>query len=132
MKHGNRGFTLLEVMAALAILSIAMVVLIRGQTQSLNSVHRIQSYERAVFITENQLHWTFIDLNEAASWQDYADLSGEDGMYRWRVTLRPAQTEYETDTELVMLQVIAETTWPQGRNEGYFRLETWYLWGQER
>jgi type II secretion system protein I len=131
-RANQRGFTLLEVMAALAVLSIAMVTLIRSQTQSLNDVRRIQAYERGVFITENQLHWTFLDLNEAERWQDYAELSGVDGDYRWKVTIQPRDMEVQADIQVTMLEVVAETTWPEGRNGGYVRLETWYLWGREQ
>ncbi len=128
----NKAFTLIEVMAALAILSIALVVLIRSQTQSLSGVQRIQNYERAVFITENQLHWTHLDLNEAESWEDYADLTGEDGGYLWNVQIQPQEMERQTDTRVVMLKIIATTTWPEGRGTGEVRLESWYLWGQEQ
>ena len=131
MNRSDRGFTLIEVMATLAILSIALVILIKGQTRSLNNVMRVQTYERAVFITENNLHWTFLDLNEAESWEEYADLEGEDGDYLWRVTIQPAEMEREGDLSAVMLKIIATTTWTEGRSDQEFSLETWYLWGEE-
>ncbi len=127
-----RGFTLMEVMAALAILSIALVVLIKSQTQSLHNVSRINNYERAVFITENQLHWTFLDLNEAETWEEYGNLNGEDGDYLWSVSIQPGEMDQGADTQAVMLKVVATTTWPEGRHEGQVQLETWYLWGQEQ
>ena len=123
------GFTLLEVMATLAILSVSLVVLIKSQTQSLHNVRSVRNYERAVFITENQLHWTFLDLNEAETWEDYETLSGEDGDYRWSVRVEAAEMEHELDA--VMLKIVATTTWPEGRTQGFFELETWYLWGSE-
>ena len=132
MKHLNRGFTLLEVMATLAVLSISIVILIKSQTQSLTNVRNVQNYERAVYITENQLHWTFLDLNEAEDWTQYSNLTGEDGEYLWNVSIQPAEMETTGQLEAVMLRIVATTTWPQGRNQGQVQLETWYLWGQEQ
>ena len=128
----KRGFTLIEVMATLAILSIALVVLIKSQTESLNNVMQVQSYERAVFITENQLHWTFLDLNEAETWEEYAELSGEDGDYHWQVRIQQVDQESADSANVVMLQMVATTTWQVGRHENSFQLETWYLWGEQQ
>lgn len=155
--HKQAGFTLLEVMAATAILSIALVVLVRSQTQSIRNVITIQNYERAVFITENQLHWTFLDLNEAEDWSEYSSLTGEDGDYIWNVEIteadseqasnssagRPAATGGRPDTgvgnnasggfgQIVLLRVVATTIWPEGSTEKSFQLETYYLWGAEQ
>lgn len=128
----SRGFTLIEVMATLALLSISMVILIKSQTQSIGNVLEVQYYERAVFITENQLHWTFLELNEAESWEDLAELSGEDGDYNWRVTIELADTESEFDTQATLLHVVASTIWPAGNRERELLLETFYLWGESR
>lgn len=125
----KRAFTLLEVMAAIVILSIAMVVLIKAQTDSLNAVMRVQNYERAVFITENQLHWTILDLNQAEDWSEFSDLSGEDGDYLWHVMIEPVESEASGEANAVMLRIFAETAWPDGRGESQYALETRYLWG---
>ncbi len=126
-----KAFTLLEVMAAVMILGIAMVVLIRAQTDSLNAVIRVQNYERAVFITENQLHWTYVDLNEAEDWTEYSEISGEDGDYLWSVFIEPEEMEISADTKTVMLRISAVTQWPEGRGQGLVEMQTHYLWGEE-
>ena len=132
MKPSRRaGFTMIEVMAALAILSISLVVLIRSQSQSLNNAIRVRHYERAVYITENQLHWTFLDLNEAKSWEEYANLSGEDGDYQWHVQIQATDTGQAEGTSMTMLRILATTRWPDGEREDEFHLETWYLWGSD-
>jgi len=125
------GFTLVEVMAALMILSIALVVLIGSQSRSINSVQRIKHYERGIFITENQLQWTFIDLNEAEDWQEYADLSGEDGDYLWHVRIDQAENETDIETDMVLLKIVATTSWLEGAGESTYQLTTYYLWGAE-
>lgn len=131
-KNNARAFTLVEVLAALAILSISLVVLIKSQTQSINNVRRIADYERAVFVTENNLHWTFIDLGMVDDWEEYADQTVEDGPFLCRITIREADHERAGDLEASMLQIQAVTTWQEGRRESSFALETWYLWGAEQ
>lgn len=126
----QRGFTLLEALAAVAILSVALVILIQSQTQSIGNVLRVKHYERAVYITENQLHWTFLDLNEAEDWQEYSNLSGEDGDYNWNVQIQLAESESQGGAEVELLRVIATTSWPEAGIEKEFQLETYYLWGQ--
>ncbi|CAM2007118.1 prepilin-type N-terminal cleavage/methylation domain-containing protein [Acanthopleuribacter pedis] len=130
--RGHAGFTLLEALAALAILGISLVVLLRSQTLSISNVTQIQRYERGVFITENNLHWTFLDLNEADQWQDYQDVSGQDGDYKWRVSIQPVDMALQFDNPVVMLRVVATTTWEEGAADRNYTLETWYLWGEEQ
>ena len=127
----NKAFTLIEVMAAMAILSIAMLVLMNNQTGAMTQVLRVQNYERGVMITENQMHWTYLDLNEAQTWEDYADLSGEDGDYQWSVHIEPMEMETQVDARVVMLHIQATTTWPQGKGQNSYQLESLYLWGEE-
>jgi len=127
-----RGFTMLEVLAALAILAIALVVLIKSQTQSIANVSIVSNYERAVFNTENQLHWTYIDLNEAEDWQSYADLSGDDNDFKWNVHITPVEMENKSQVEATILKILASTTWHEGAKEFSFTLETWYLWGEDK
>jgi general secretion pathway protein I len=127
----NRGFTLLEVMAAFAILSIALLVLIENQSSAMGSVLRVGNYERGIMIAENQLHWTCLDLNEAEDWQEYGELAGEDGDYAWSVLVEPLEMETQADARVVMLKLHASVSWPQGRGRNAVDLETLYLWGEE-
>lgn len=125
-----RGFTLIEVMATLAILSIALVVLIKAQTQSVNNVRRISVYERGVFVTENQLLWTILELNDVENWEELADMPVEDGIYYCNVTVSPVEMDSGEDLQATMLRIVATTTWPEGRGQSEFQLETMYLWAE--
>ena len=130
--RSRSGFTLLEAMVAVAILSIALVVLIKSQTQSMSNVLRVQNYERGVYITENQLHWTFLDLGEAEDWSEYSSLSGEDGDYRWSVTIDQVETESIGVGEASLLRIVAVTEGPEGGEWASFQLETFYTWGRSQ
>jgi type II secretion system protein I len=126
------GFTLLEVMAALMIMTISFVVLVQTQTESLSAVNRIQNHQRAVMLCENQLYWTMIDLNQVETWEELASLSGFDGDYQWTVVIREQTLEEAYESDLVFLHIIAEVRWPEGRHEGTFSLDTHYLWGERQ
>jgi len=130
----HRAFTLIEVLAALAILGIGMTILIRSQTQSLDNVRKVSNFERAVFTTENQLHWTFLDLNQADSWEEFQKVSVEDnkGMYRIEITLEPVEMERQGQVDMTILKITAVTTWREGNREQFFRLESNYFWGEEQ
>lgn len=125
------AFTLIEVLAALAILSIAFLVLMQSQTMSLGQVLRIQGYERGLLIAENQLHWTLLDLNDVESWEEMVSLSGEDGDYLWDVQISPVQIEQNLEVDVTMLRIVATTRWPEGRGMSEVQVETHYLWGEE-
>ncbi len=128
----QRGFTMLEVLVTLAIFSISLIVLIQAQTRSMSNVQNVRDYEKAVFIAENQLHWTMLDLNEAEEWQQYAEASGEDMGCNWSVVITPVDSESDTQGNATLLKIVATVEWPQGRNNGLFELETWYLWGESQ
>ena len=40
--------------------------------------------------------------------------------------------ERSSEVEMVMLKIIAETTWQEGNREQSFSLETWYFWGEPK
>jgi len=131
----RRGFTMIEVLAALAILAIGMTVLIRSQTQSLNNVRKVRNYERAVYNTENQLHWTIIDLNQAEAWEDVAAIGPteeDEGGYVTEVKIEPQEMDRQGENEMVMLRIKATTDWQEGSRRQAFSLETWYFWGDAR
>ncbi len=130
MKQRQRAFTLIEVMAAMAILAISLVVLIKSQTQSISNVHLVDTYERAVFITENQLHWTLLELNQAESWDDLRELEGDDLGYHWKVTVDAVKNEdLGNNSTAALLRIVASTSWGDGPRARTVALETMYLWG---
>lgn len=128
--HNRPAFTMIEVLAALAILSIALVVLIKSQTQSISNVRRVSTYERAVFNTENQLHWTFLELGQIEDWEELHELSGEESEFRWQVLINEVEHEDSVENKAILLQIVATTTWREGRGQSSFRLESRYLWGE--
>ncbi len=99
------GFTLLEVLVALAVLAIAMSAIIRAATQSVETVSVLREQTFASWVALNQVNQLLLD---AKPWSDEgsragkADLAGR----AWRWEARFAKTE-DPDLRRVVMTVRA-------------------------
>ncbi|MBE0598740.1 MAG: type II secretion system minor pseudopilin GspI [Desulfuromonadales bacterium] len=116
MKNGERlqqGFTLLEVMVALAIVSIALVTLLGLSNRSIGVNHKLQRITQATLLAQQQM--TEIEVAAAQIGFQFEESEGvfDDPFeeYRWRI-------EYE-DSPLPSLRLIKVTVaWgDEARNE---------------
>ncbi len=85
-RAGNRGFTLLEVMIAVAIIAIALVTLLGAQSQSVSIASSAKFDTMASMLAQ----WKMSDL----LLQDYGDLSDDEGnfgedysQFSWKLTV---------------------------------------------
>lgn len=126
-RHGNRGFTLIEVMVALAITLIALEVLFSGIASSLRIARTAAIQDRAISRAESHL----------AAIADPALIlgqrEGDDGAgYRWRTrvaflgaapapaTARPGPWSHGTGLYAVSVTVF----WHEDRGERSFELDS--------
>lgn len=112
-RHPSRGFTLLEVMIALAIVAIALVTLLGLGTRSIETNERLQRITQATLLAQQRMSEI-----ELASAKPGTSLQSDEGTfeepfaeYRWRVG-------YE-ETPLPGLRLITVTVaWgSEARNE---------------
>ena len=108
--RGQSGFTLLEVMAALSVLALAMVVLL--QTDGLNATRTVHADRvlGAVQLAGEKMEEVFASLSE-----DLFSDNGEqdDGIYSWERTI--------SDTQYAGLKEVRLTvTWREGEREESF------------
>ena len=105
------GFTLLEVLVALAVLAIAMSAIIRAATQSVETVSVLREQTFASWVALNQVNQLLLD---AKPWPDEgsragkADLAGR----AWRWEARFAKTE-DPDLRRVVMTVRAGENGPE-------------------
>jgi len=108
-----RGFTLLEIMVALAIISVALVSLLALGNRSIGTHARLQQLTQATLLAQQRLSTAEVEaslgrldrtLQEGAFDAPYTD-------YRWRMEF--------ADTPLPSIKTITVTvTWgDEGRNE---------------
>lgn len=89
---GRKGFTLLEVLVAMAVLAVALVGLLGLYNRSLALTIRAQRLSTATLLVQEMLARTQLEglaANRAAS-GDFSDLHpGQYPEFRWRRTIRP-------------------------------------------
>lgn len=114
------GFSLLEVLVAFAVLSLAVGVLYQVFGQTMRLVGTADSYRKAVALAESRM---------AIATADEAIPSGESGneaQFNWQVRAEPysgAQLpDNLADTEVRPLMVTVEVSW--GERDRRVRLET--------
>jgi len=91
--HQQRGFTLLEVLVALAILSIALGALIQSGGQSAETVDHLRNKSLAHWVALNQAH----RLQLTRAWPENRPQSGEEEMaersWEWQMVVTPTADE---------------------------------------
>src|SRR5262249_41662463 len=84
MKRADAGFTLLEVIVALAILSLAVVASIQGFAQGLRLLKLSGDHQRAMLLADQKVR-EVVDPTEGRD-------SGTEGPFRWERTTRSIET----------------------------------------
>jgi prepilin-type N-terminal cleavage/methylation domain-containing protein len=119
----SSGFSLMEVLVAMAILGIAFSTLFSLMSGSLRNIDRIQEHDKIVRWGQMKLNEIVLQTNAGASPQ----LSGFfDDKYRWQTTLEPvAALESPVGKpgySLVRLRLAV--IWDGRSGENQFKLET--------
>lgn len=110
----SAGFTLLEVVVALAIMSIALGVLYRAVGGSARTVGDLSAYSRAVAIGESVLQRR--DSVPAGGWNEAGEWAG----FRWSVASTPYEPGSGAAVPLHRVQV--DVAWSDGLRERSFSL----------
>jgi len=116
-QRGNDGFTLLEVVVALAVCALALAVLFAGGAASLRAADIVNRETRAIAVARSQLaalHPT------AALRPGSTEGDAPDGLH-WRVTVAPAvvtaRGNLATLQPLILYDVAVTVTWPGWRGQ---------------
>lgn len=105
--RGERGFTLLEVLVALAILGLAVVTVIQLFGQGLRLLKVAGDYQRAVLLADQK-------AREGEAVREAIE-TGEEGGFRWErratVTPVPAELTVTGPAPVRLFQVTVEVRW---------------------
>jgi general secretion pathway protein I len=110
----SAGFTLLEVVVALAIMAIALGVLYRAVGGGVRTVGDLSAYSRAVAIGESVLQVR--DSVPAEGWNEAGQWEG----FRWSVASAPYQPGSGAGVPLHRVQV--DVAWTDGLRDRTFSL----------
>jgi general secretion pathway protein I len=122
MKARSRpaGFTLLEVLVALAVMAIAVTLLIGLFSANLRAVARSGSMTEAAARADSRISAIAADPSLAeAAWSE----NGDDG-YRMDVVVREMIKERTENLPVRMMEVDLTIRWMEGGRERAFKLKT--------
>jgi type II secretion system protein I len=118
------GFTLLEVMVALAIVAIVLVPLLRLHLLSLDATIRAQDLTTAVLLAQGQMSLLppFPEPGEEQGTFEAQDLA----RFRWHSAVTEQELILDATAQLVQLRQIEVTvSWVDGRREHHYTLQTY-------
>ena len=111
----SKGFTLIEIMISVAILSFGMILILQGFTHSLNILRISQNNLQATLLAEEKMAQIQIDAKKS-QYGFLADSNGESKIdnieFRWQTSITPDE-EYEDLNEL-----LTTVSWKEGKREG--------------
>jgi len=122
-KRSDNGFTLMEVMVAMAILGIAVTVIIELFSGGLRLARKSEDYSRAVFYGR-QL------LEELCLKKEFSTLEEEgkfEGDYTWRYEIKPellVEEDREDTFPVELYNIKVLVFWPSGDKQKTLNFET--------
>jgi prepilin-type N-terminal cleavage/methylation domain-containing protein len=107
--EGQRGFSLVEVLCALAVAASAIAVLTSGVGGSLKGASTLDQHLGARLILQS-----ILEDELAAGETAPAEREGESGPYRWRLLIEPAPAPAKLDGPYRMYRLTASVGWGRG------------------
>jgi general secretion pathway protein I len=106
----SRGFTLLEVMIAVAILAIALVTLLGSQSQSVSFAHSAKFETMAALLAQSKMSEITIQAADSLS-SDSGDFGEDYPGYTWEATVSDVSYEGLDAISDYLKQIDLAVTW---------------------
>lgn len=114
----QRGFTLLELLVAFAIMALSLGMLYRASGSSARSVVDLERYQRAVILGESLLA-----LRDGVPEQGW-NQTGESAGYRWRISSAPYATDINGPNVPPLHEISILITWSDAERQRQLALNT--------
>ena len=116
MRSTARGFTLVEVLVALAVLAIALAAVMRAMAQAIDTTATLRQHEVALWVAQNRLvqhemgqDWPSVDTTNGDAdmggrkwyWREQVSTTPEPKIRRIEITIRETADSKETVAKLV-------------------------------
>jgi len=129
MSYTKNGFTLVEVMISVSILSIGLVLILQGLTFSLNALRIAQDNLEATLAAQNLMVQAQLQAKE--DWQTFSFGLNEKLEFAglecdWELRVEPLEWQLEELPENYedLNQIEASLTWQEGKRKGRVQLVT--------
>ncbi|NKF23139.1 type II secretion system minor pseudopilin GspI [Solimonas marina] len=120
----TRGFTLIEMLVAVAVVAIAMGAIIAGMGRYAANAAYLREKTVALWVAHNQL--TELEMQKA--WPDVGTTNGENDMagvtWKWRVTIQKTQDEHLRRVDIVVAQPARDGKTPDPDKEPLVKLSS--------
>ncbi len=116
----TEGFTLLEVLVALALLSIALVVILQVFSANINGITLSDKYVKAVMKAESRMREVLDDEDIA---ENSSSEMTEDG-YRIDTAIKSAEDKRTENLPVRLLDITLTVRWTEGTKERALTLKT--------
>ncbi|MBI5847566.1 MAG: prepilin-type N-terminal cleavage/methylation domain-containing protein [Nitrospirae bacterium] len=106
----SNGFSLMEVMVALAIMAVAVVAVFQLYSRALRSTKKAEDITKAIFYARSM-------LDEAYSFSDLSDASGSKEYEKYYTVSRQVVIKSESeDKKAKLYEIVVTVTWPPSGN----------------
>ena len=120
MRNACRGFTLLEVLVALVLLSISLLAIFELFSANLRGIAKADDYSHAVIMAESKMREVLDDNTLAErTWTESTD----DG-YRIDAVVSSTEGERTEDLQIKLLEINLTVSWIKDSKERSFKLKT--------
>ncbi len=106
----NRGFTLLEVMIAVALLAVALTTLLGSQSQSVSYANTAKFETMAALLAQSKMSEITLQSDLSPS-SDSGDFGDDYPGYTWEVTVSDISIEGSEAISNYLMQVDLTVTW---------------------
>lgn len=120
MRKKSAGFTLIETLVAMMILSISLVAILQLFSGGLRSARLSENYSRAVFHAREKMEEILVSDKMATG-----DLEGRfDDEFRWKAEIRHLDTVKDSNPSTDTFAIRVEIRWYEGEVQKRFDIST--------
>ncbi len=117
-RKNQRGFTLLELMVAFAIMAISLGMIYRAMGGSASTAGNLAARQQAVMLAESLLQSKDSVTNEG--WND----NGQEGNFNWQVASQLYGVLDNTPGRLKLHEISVTVSWPDGTKTRQVQTQT--------
>lgn len=114
----QRGFSLLELLVAFAIMAMSLGLIYRSMGASVASVRNLDLHQQATMLGE-----TLLNTRDSVPDQGWND-SGDFGSFAWRVTSQPFASQLPVPEPVRLHEIDITISWQEGLQSRQLELKT--------
>lgn len=122
------GFTLVEVVISISILSIGLVLILQGLTHLVNIIQIAQNNTQATFLADELTTQFLLDYQTSqhfSSDKESSEMEVNDVTYNWNISIEPIEQEEQEERKAEINEIASTVSWVSGRRKGQLSVLTY-------